>query len=290
MLGGMRSRACSPAPGPAALAVLLCGCAGMFSTAPSKGADEVAPSVQALRVAVAPEVAIVADGDVGADFKSRLRGAVEMALGQNGLTVVTGDAARDVVVRIEARVRGAVYFLHGTLNLKAEHDGVVVGLVSAGPDLHKEVDFPERMSTRAVRVLVRTDSLVEFAQKKNPGLIGRTLLASTRAPPAPPPETGPGPDVVAAAKQHAKQGTTFYNLDRHAEALAEYEAAYLAVPDAALLFNIAQCHRKLGHDKEALAFYKTYLRNAPRAPNRADVEKRIQELEGGRVATTPRAR
>jgi hypothetical protein len=38
----------------------------------------------------------------------------------------------------------------------------------------------------------------------------------------------------------------------------------------------------MGHDKEAVDFYKSYLRNAPNAPNRADVQKRIQELEGGR--------
>ncbi len=56
----------------------------------------------------------------------------------------------------------------------------------------------------------------------------------------------------------------------------------MAVPDPVFLFNIAQCHRKMGHDKEAVDFYKSYLRNAPNAPNRADVQKRIQELEGGR--------
>ena len=50
------------------------------------------------------------------------------------------------------------------------------------------------------------------------------------------------------------------------ETLGEFEAAYMAVPDPAFLFNIAQCHRKAGHDKEAIAFYKSYLRNAPRPP------------------------
>ena len=39
---------------------------------------------------------------------------------------------------------------------------------------------------------------------------------------------------------------------------------------------------KLGHDKEAVEFYKRYLRAAPNAVNRADVEKRIQELESGK--------
>jgi hypothetical protein len=38
----------------------------------------------------------------------------------------------------------------------------------------------------------------------------------------------------------------------------------------------------MGHDKEAAGFYKSYLRAAPNAPNRADVQKRIRELEGGK--------
>jgi len=56
----------------------------------------------------------------------------------------------------------------------------------------------------------------------------------------------------------------------------------MAVPDPAYLFNIAQCHRKMGHDKEAADFYKSYLRAAPNAPNRPDVEKRIEEMESGK--------
>jgi tetratricopeptide (TPR) repeat protein len=70
-----------------------------------------------------------------------------------------------------------------------------------------------------------------------------------------------------------------YNLGRFSEALAEYEAAYLAVQDPPFLFNIAQCHRKMGNNKEALDSYRSYLRVAPAAPNRAEVQKRISELE-----------
>jgi len=38
----------------------------------------------------------------------------------------------------------------------------------------------------------------------------------------------------------------------------------------------------MGHDKEAIGFYKSYLRTAPNSPNRVDVQKRIRELEGGK--------
>jgi hypothetical protein len=268
---------------------LLAGCAGLFPVAP---ANAPATSVQSLRVRVADDVALVADGEIGPALKDQLHSAVESELGRAGLVVVSGEQPSDLLVRIEARVRSAVYFMHGQLTLAAEHDGVAVGSATVGPDLHKEVDFPPKMAHMAVLALVHDAALVEFADKRTTPP-GSTLVAHV-APPAPPPppqEKAASADVVASAKQHTKQGTAYYNLDRQTEALAEYEAAYLAVPDPALLFNIAQCHRKLGHDKEAVAFYKTYLRNAPRAANRADVEKRIQEIEAGNVAASrPRRR
>jgi hypothetical protein len=286
------SRGAADAPGvcPAArvrelsLAALLVGCAGTFSSAPpdAPGSEAAPAAVRALRVRVAPEVAIVTDGDVGAGLTDRLRHAVELELGHAGLTVVAGDETRDVLVRIEARVRGAVYFLHGHVTLTAEHAGVVVGMTEGGSQLFKEQEFAPETARLAVRALLRTDALVAFAEKRNPPAHPTAVAAAAPAPS----EAAPSPAAVAAAKQHAKQGTAYYNLDRPAEALAAYEAAYLAIPDAALLFNIAQCHRKLGHDKEALAFYRTYLRNAPKAPNRAEVEKRIRELEPGRLAAT----
>jgi len=46
-----------------------------------------------------------------------------------------------------------------------------------------------------------------------------------------------------------------------------------------LLYNIAQCHRMLGHVDEALIFYKNYRRRAPGAANREEIERRISELE-----------
>ena len=70
-----------------------------------------------------------------------------------------------------------------------------------------------------------------------------------------------------------------YNLGRFSEALSEYEAAYLTVQDPPFLFNIAQCHRKMGKNKEALESYRSYLRVAPDAPNRGEVQRRISELE-----------
>ena len=88
----------------------------------------------------------------------------------------------------------------------------------------------------------------------------------------------PGGDKVLA-KQHFESGASHFDLSEYDEALVEFKEAYRLKADATFLYNIAQCHRKLGHLEEALTFYKTYLRRSPDAPNREEVERRIQELD-----------
>ena len=88
----------------------------------------------------------------------------------------------------------------------------------------------------------------------------------------------------AEAKAHYDQGTVHFNLDEWPQAIEDFKAAYRLFPDAIFLYNIAQCHRKMGDAAEALSFYKKYLRERPDAPNRAEVEKRIDELEATQAA------
>ena len=82
-----------------------------------------------------------------------------------------------------------------------------------------------------------------------------------------------------AAREHWERGTKFYDIGKYDEAIKEFEAAYQAKTDPAFLYNLAQSHRLAGHTNEALRLYRTYLRYAPKAPNRADIEERIKELE-----------
>ena len=90
------------------------------------------------------------------------------------------------------------------------------------------------------------------------------------------------------ARAHYEQAVAHYNLDEFAPALAEFREAYRLKPDPSFLFNIAQCHRKLGEIDAALDFYRKYLRNLPNAPNRADIERMIAELRA-RQASAPAA-
>ena len=234
--------------------------------------------MRALRVRVLEDMAFVAEGDTDPRLNERVKAAVQAELGRAGLTVVHGrDATPDFDVRIEIRVTAAVYLLHGHVALTAESDGAAVAVTATHDEFHRDGEFPVIMAQEAVQALLGSPGLEEFAEKKHP------RLAAARHPqPAAPEETSPSPEALATSREHYNLGTRHYQLGHFQEALGEYEAAYMAVPDPAFLFNIAQCHRKMSHDKEAVGFYKSYLRAAPNAPNRADVEKRIQELEGGK--------
>jgi hypothetical protein len=112
-----------------------------------------------------------------------------------------------------------------------------------------------------------------------PGLMGGSGIWSGRALAAE--ETRP--KLTEAQKQEVRdrydKATRFYYLRKYPEAVAEYEGIYLLSADPVMLYNIAQCHRQADQPEQALQFYKNYLRNAPGATNRADVEKRIAEME-----------
>jgi tetratricopeptide (TPR) repeat protein len=89
-----------------------------------------------------------------------------------------------------------------------------------------------------------------------------------------------GEDPKQEAKARYTTGQSHYNLNEFQDALREFKEAYRLYPDPAFLFNAAQCERQLGHSEEAIQFYRSYLRNAPKAPNRQEVEHRIEELQG----------
>jgi hypothetical protein len=100
-------------------------------------------------------------------------------------------------------------------------------------------------------------------------------------------------DNAELAKEHFTNGTRRYEVGDYAQALAEFKAAHMAKPDPAFLYNIAQCHRQMGELEQAVVLYKRYLAASPNAANRAEVEKRIVQLDAeiaakrGRTAEPP---
>ncbi|MCU1384506.1 MAG: TonB-dependent receptor [Acidobacteria bacterium] len=83
----------------------------------------------------------------------------------------------------------------------------------------------------------------------------------------------------AVARAHYATGTSMFDLGRYDEAIAEYEAAYKAMNEPSLLYNIGQAHRLAGHPSQAIRFYRTYLTRVPNAENREEVHGKIAALE-----------
>lgn len=98
-----------------------------------------------------------------------------------------------------------------------------------------------------------------------------------------------GPPTAAQIESRAAfdRGVRLYDLGELAAAIVEFKRAYELAETPALLFNIAQAQAQLGAFQEALFLYESYLRAAPRAANRDDVESRIAELRAKLRKTTP---
>src|SRR5581483_10419669 len=84
---------------------------------------------------------------------------------------------------------------------------------------------------------------------------------------------------TAAAKRLFASGTKHFDLNEFELALADFKEGYRLKDDPVFLYNIAQCHRLLNHDVEAMRFYKSYLRRSPNAPNKREVENKIRALD-----------
>jgi tetratricopeptide (TPR) repeat protein len=102
--------------------------------------------------------------------------------------------------------------------------------------------------------------------------VGLLLLAFVRAAHADDPSE-------RAAKRHYDRGQKLFALQKFDEALEQYQKAYDANPIPDFLFNIGQCHRNLSDYDAAIFSFKRYLKLAPEADNREQVEELIEELE-----------
>jgi tetratricopeptide (TPR) repeat protein len=89
----------------------------------------------------------------------------------------------------------------------------------------------------------------------------------------------PSAAVVEKAVELVSLGNTAYREGNFAAALGHYQEAYRLRPTAKILFNRAQCHRKLRQHERALSLYNEYLLREPTAVNRTEVERLLGELE-----------
>ena len=79
--------------------------------------------------------------------------------------------------------------------------------------------------------------------------------------------------------EHYEKANRYYQVGKYPEAIAEFEAAFLIGADPVMIFNIAQSYRLNNQPEQAARFYRNYLRAAPEAANRAEVERKIAEMD-----------
>lgn len=83
----------------------------------------------------------------------------------------------------------------------------------------------------------------------------------------------------ARAQKHFERGVAAFKDNRFKDAVDAFLDAHREYPSPALSFNAARAYDKLLDAAGALRFYREYLRQTPDATDRANVEKRVSELE-----------
>jgi tetratricopeptide (TPR) repeat protein len=92
-------------------------------------------------------------------------------------------------------------------------------------------------------------------------------------------ESAPSADVQDEARARLREGVKAYEAKRYKDAVDAFLAANRLVPNPGLSFNTAKAYEKLGDAAGALSFFRDYLRRAPEASDRGEVERKIKKLE-----------
>jgi len=115
------------------------------------------------------------------------------------------------------------------------------------------------------------------------GLVGLVLALALPVPPADAADKPARADRkrVKQARQSFEMGKKAYTLGDFDKAIELWKEGYELKDDPILLYNIAQAYRQKGDAAKAIFYYRGYLRDAPQARNRAEVEGRMAELQRG---------
>ena len=238
----------------------------------------------------------------------QLRQWVGTYLAQVGLPPAgSSPGPGDVELRLSLSAHGGSMLVYGTAGMIAVANGQVIDQWTSSEHVEPATSFARTMARELVEAMVHSTRLATYADSASRGRAApgappqgftMTAMALAPGPPpalegsvtpppagtapaasgAPPPADAPG-SSTAAARAHARQGLALYDLKRFQEANNEFEQAYLLEQDPALLYDMAQCQRKLGNNEEALHFYRTYLRRVPKGPSAVEAEKRAKEIE-----------
>jgi tetratricopeptide (TPR) repeat protein len=89
----------------------------------------------------------------------------------------------------------------------------------------------------------------------------------------------PTPEQRKVARLHYEKAVNHFNLGEYGPAGDEFREVYKAVPQPVILYDAAQAYRLADDTQQALTLYQSFLRVSPNAPVRAEVEKRIRDLQ-----------
>lgn len=85
-------------------------------------------------------------------------------------------------------------------------------------------------------------------------------------------------DPVAEGRYHLRKANGLAGDDHCRAAVREYTLAYQRLHDPVVLFNRAECYRRIGEGSQASADYRAFLEAVPGAPNRNEIEAKIAAL------------
>ena len=94
---------------------------------------------------------------------------------------------------------------------------------------------------------------------------------------------------VQSAKAHFDEAQKHFAVGEFHEAGEEYQLAYKAKPDPALLYDAATAFRLANEPERAIVLYRNYLQFYPNQPNAADVRNVVEQLREG-IAAAARAK
>ncbi len=94
-------------------------------------------------------------------------------------------------------------------------------------------------------------------------------------------------DTDEGARKHARKANDLAAKNKCKAAIFEFTRALKTLKDPGLLFNRAECFRKVGRNDEAITDYEQFLIDLPQTPNRAAVEARLAALKSAPKAAAP---
>ena len=94
----------------------------------------------------------------------------------------------------------------------------------------------------------------------------------------------PAEHAIAEGRYHLRKANGLAGDDRCQAAIHEYTLALKKLGDPVVLFNRAECYRRIGEDEKAVSDYRGFLEAVPAAPNRAQIEAKIATLTAALLA------